>query len=183
MLNGSHTLNHHCSPRTQRGLTLIEIMVAVGVAIIVIAIAAPNVVDITRANKLSTSVNDFVQAFHLARSEALKAGGATFCSSSDQASCDDADWTKGWIIFSDFDSDGVLDAGEAIIRVGGGLPSTLVITADTKRVRYGSNGFLTPAGASWTFNFCGGRKGTGAGRTIALNRSGRPETTAYDSCT
>lgn len=170
--------------RPQRGFTLIELMVTVAVAVIMLAVAVPGFKDITRSNKLSTNVNTFVLALRLARSEGIKSGGATLCASNNQTSCAGGDWTRGWILFSDFDLDGTLDAGESIVRVSDAMPAGATLpTASATTVTYAGTGFLNPAGTSLTFVFCGGRTGTGAGRTVAVNRTGRPTTTNYNSCT
>lgn len=169
--------------RPQHGFTLVELMVTVAVAIIMLAIAVPGYNDITRANKLSTNVNAFVQALHLARSEGVKSGGATLCASDNGTSCSGGDWTKGWILFSDFNLDGALGAGETILRVGDAMPSgSTMPTALATQVTYAGTGFLSPAGTNLTFVFCGGRTGTGAGRTVSVNPTGRPNTANYDSC-
>ena len=171
-------------PQSQLGFTLIELMVTVAVAIIMLAVAVPGFNDIMRSNKLTTNVNTFVQALHLARSEAVKSGGATLCASNNATSCSGADWTKGWIVFSDFNLNGVLDAGETIVRVSEAMPAGSTLpTVSTTTVTYAGTGFLNPAGLNLTFIFCGGRTGTGAGRSVTINPTGRPTTTNYNSCT
>ena len=177
--NGSAITLH-----TQRGFTLVELMVTVAVAIIMLAVAVPGFNDITRSNKLTTHVNTFVLALRLARNEGIKSSGATLCASNNQTSCAGGDWTKGWILFSDFDLDGAVDAGEPIIRVNEAMPTTFTLpTVSATTVTYAGTGFLNSAGASLTVTFCGGRTGTGAGRTVTVSRTGRPTTTNYDSCT
>lgn len=170
--------------RRQRGFTLVELMVTVAVAVIMLAVAVPGFNEILRSNKLTTNVNGFVQALHLTRSEAIKSGGATLCASDNGTSCNGADWTKGWILFSDFNLDGTLNAGETIVRVSDAMPAGSTLpTASATTVTYTGSGFLNPAGTNLTFVFCGGRTGTGAGRTVTVNPTGRPSTTNYNSCT
>ncbi len=170
--------------RRQTGLTLVELMVTVAVAIIMLAAAVPGFNDIMRSNKLSTNVNTFVQALHVTRSEAVKSGGATLCASNDGASCVGGDWTKGWILFSDFNLDGVLNGADTLVRVNDAMPAgaTLPVFSATT-VTYAGTGFLNPPQANLTLTFCAGRTGTGAGRTVTVNRTGRPTTTNYNSCT
>lgn len=169
---------------SQFGFTLVELMVTVAVAVIMLAVAVPGFNDIMRSNKLTTNVNSFVQALHLTRSEAIKSGGATLCASDNGTSCNGGDWTKGWILFPDFNLNGTLDAGETIVRVNEAMPVGVVLpTASATTVTYAGSGFLNPPGTSLTFVFCGGRTGTGAGRTVSVNRTGRPATSNYNGCT
>ena len=170
--------------RCQRGFTLIELMVTVAVAVIMLAVAVPGFNEIIRSNKLTTNVNGFVQALHLTRSEAIKSGGATLCASDNGTSCNGADWTKGWIIFSDFDLNGVVNGSDAIVRVNDVMPSGATLpSATATTVTYAGTGFLNGVAGNLTFVFCGGRTGTGAGRTVVVNRTGRPTTSNYNSCT
>lgn len=168
----------------QAGLTLIEIMVTMAVAIIVLTVAVPNYVAFTRANKLTTQVNSFVQALHLARNEAVRAGGATLCASNDQLKCtEDGDWLTGWIIFADYDADGTMDSGEELIRTGDAFPGGYDITADSLMAVFGRMGFnVTTDDPAPPLNFiiCNGRVGEGTGRKISINRAGRPSTEIYD---
>jgi type IV fimbrial biogenesis protein FimT len=172
----------HAIPRKQRGFTLLELMITVAVSIILLTIGIPSFVDMIRTNKLTTNVNLFVQTLHLARSEALKAGGGTLCASKSYTACDGGNWRDGWIIFTDIDGDGSVGVNETIVRVQEALPSQFVITADGLSVTYGRNGFLTPPGTTRSFTFCNQRTGVGAGRAVGVSPAGRPNTTGYDGC-
>lgn len=168
----------------QRGFTLVELMVTVAVAIIMLSVAVPGFNDMTRSNKLTTTVNTFVLSLRLARNEAIKSGGATVCASKDGTSCSGADWTLGWIVFSDFNLDGVLNGDDTLVRVNEAMPAgTKLPTVSATTATYAGTGFLNPPQVNLTIDFCAGRTGIGAGRTVAVNRTGRPTTTNYDSCT
>lgn len=174
----------------QAGFTIIEIMVTAAVAIILLAVAVPSYIDFTRSNKLTTQVNSFVQALHLARNEAVRTGGATLCASSidstagERIDCNSADWLTGWIIFADYNANGTKDGDEEeIIRVGEAFPEGFVITAGADpKITFGPQGFLSPAGTTQDYSFCSGRTGIGAGRTISVNSTGRPTTVKFDGC-
>jgi len=170
----------------QAGFTLIEIMVTLAVAIITLSVAVPSYVNFTRANKLTTQVNSFVQALHLARNEAVRAGGATFCASNDQLDCTEGgDWLTGWIIFADYDANGTKDSGEEVIRIGEAFPPGFVITADETSATFGRQGFVVVTGGAklpLTFSFCNGRTGDDMGRKISINKAGRPSMESYNDC-
>jgi type IV fimbrial biogenesis protein FimT len=173
--------------RTPRGFTLIEIMVAVAVTVILLTVAVPNYINFMRSNKLSANVNSFVQALQFARLEA-RGRGATLCASADQKSCDSKNkqWSNGWIIFSDYDMDGEVDAADDILRVGDALPAGFTIKvaaengADGARVTFGRQGFENPAGATHTFEFC--LDEFEAGRRVTVNVAGSPTTVPMATC-
>jgi len=179
---------------TPRGFTLIEIMVTVAVSVILLAVAVPNYINFMRSNKLSTNVNTFVQALQFARLEA-RGRGATLCAStgkvgatSGHEECDSADWGKGWIVFSDYDTSGTLNGNDEILRVGEAFSADLTImaaatlAADTAKVTFGRQGFHVPAGAEHSFEFCIGRGGKGAGRKVTVNLAGTPLVESLDTC-
>lgn len=168
--------------RTPRGFTLIELMVTVAVSVILLAVAVPSYVNFMRSNKLSTNVNSFVQALHFTRLEA-RGRGATLCASKGLKECESkAVWSDGWIIFSDYDANGLLNGNDEILRVGEAFPAGFNIKADAVIVRFGRQGFSVPAGATHSFEMCIGRDGTGAGRLITVNVAGSPTTVPFDSC-
>ena len=162
-------------------------MVTVAVTVILLAVAVPNYINFMRANKLSTNVNSFVQALQFARLEA-RGRGATLCASADQQTCNSTDWRDGWIIFSDFNVDGVPNGNDEILRVVEALPAgiTIKVTASglaaPALLKFGGQGFEFPAGATHTFEFCIGRDGKGAGRKVTVNLAGSSKTEPLDTC-
>ncbi len=100
----------------QRGFTLIELMVAIAVAAILISIGLPAFRDLTASNQMRTGVNDLVGALHYAKSEAVSRGERiVVCKGSDTACRDTGDWTQGWAVFADANSNGELDGGELLL--------------------------------------------------------------------
>ncbi len=165
------------------GFSLIEILISLAITIIVLAIAVPNFTGVIQSNKLTGSVNDFVAALHLTRSEAVRAGGATICASDDQSSCNSTDWHDGWIVFSDYNSDGSRDDSEPIIRASEGVSGSVKVNAGSTVITYGRNGFLYPAGTTESIVFCNDGASDIDGREIKVNTAGRPNTEIYNSCT
>jgi type IV fimbrial biogenesis protein FimT len=86
---------------SNRGFTLIEMMVTIAVAAILATIAVPSFRNASLSSQLRSSANDFVASTNFARSEAIKRGSAvTMCVSADGASCAAGGWEQGWIVLS-----------------------------------------------------------------------------------
>ena len=104
----------------QRGLTLIELMIAVAVLAVMLALAGPSFEQAINGNRLSSASSEVVGALQLARSEAVRNNRrVVLCRSDDGSACSssNASW-PGWIVFVDTDSDGVRDSDEPVIKSG-----------------------------------------------------------------
>jgi type IV fimbrial biogenesis protein FimT len=86
---------------SNRGFTLIEMMVTLAVAAILSMIAVPSFRNASLSSQLRSSANDFLATANFARSEAIKRGTAvTMCVSTDGSSCASGGWEQGWIVLS-----------------------------------------------------------------------------------
>lgn len=84
------------------GFTLLELMVAIAVAAILLALGVPSFSGSVRRNQGVTDANTVLGLLTLARGEAIKRGGTvTLCASADGAACDtsnSASWEKGYVL-------------------------------------------------------------------------------------
>jgi len=142
------------------GFTIIELMIALAVAAVLLALAAPSFVDTIRSNRLATQTSYFVTAINLARSEAIKRNTPVVMCKGAAGQCDSAvDWEDGWIVFADPDEDETVDAGETV-RVFDALSggSTLRTTAGAidDLIIYLPNGRATGNGGfpNGTYSLC-----------------------------
>ena len=90
-----------------------EVMVTIAVLGILLSIAVPSFSKMIERNHLSSGTNEFMGALMLARSEAVtRSIPMSICVSDDGMSCNTSleDYSKGWIIFSDCNSDGGISA-------------------------------------------------------------------------
>ncbi len=111
------------SRRQVSGFTLLELMVTVAIAAILLAVALPSFQGSLRSNRVATATNEALASLALARSEAVRnTRGAGVCASADGANCG-ADWNGGWLVWSDANGNGAVDAGEAIVRYSQGKAS------------------------------------------------------------
>jgi len=128
--------------QTQRkstgGFTLLELMAAVTVLGVLLAIGIPSFTETTRDNRLTSVTNSFVTALNIARSEAAKQGIAvSVCAADDPnnpTTCSGADtWANGWIVFTDdTGTAGTLDApSDKSVQVFAPPPQGFAIAPDT----------------------------------------------------
>jgi len=115
--HGSYPARHYSS----RGVTLVETLVVMGIVAILMAIGIPSYKYVTNANRISAEINGLLGDLQFARSEAIKQGRTvSVCVSTDQSSCStaspDLNWHKGWIVYSDMNGNGAIDAPGEVLR-------------------------------------------------------------------
>ena len=101
----------------QRGVTLIELMVAVAVLAIAASLAAPSFSETIRNQRLSARSFALQEDLAYARAEAVKQQGNIALAAKA------GDFNKGWVVFEDKDADEVLDGGEQTLREQGAMSS------------------------------------------------------------
>lgn len=89
----------------RRGFTLIELMVAVALIAIMLALAAPSLTTFQRNAELTTATNTLLSAINAARGEAMKRGRYAMV-----VPADTANWSSGWIVFVDMNRTQAFDS-------------------------------------------------------------------------
>lgn len=91
--------------KNQIGITLVEMMITLTVAIILLAVAIPSYDSISANNRAVSSANRFIGAIKLARSEAINRGvSVSLCgrSAAGSLTCGGTgSWGNGWLLFTD----------------------------------------------------------------------------------
>ena len=167
----------------QKGFTLLELMMTLGVAAIVMTVAVPNLNAFKMNAKRSATINEMVSSIHFARSTAVTRNArVTVCASADSANCNSTNWEDGWIAFVDNDSDQAVDADEIIIRASEGMEGITVDSANfADSFMFRPNGRImssTIATNSGEFTFCD-RRGADEARVLIVDIAGRPQTSHY----
>src|SRR5262245_19640151 len=137
----------------QRGLTLVELLVALTIAAVLVSTAVPSFTWSLASYRISGQINGWVGDLQFARAEAIKRGQTvTLCISSNGTSCatGTSAWQSGWIVCADANGNATVDAGEAVSRRQTALTWGKTFTADNnvRAVTFNREGFATglPAG-------------------------------------
>jgi type IV fimbrial biogenesis protein FimT len=111
---------NHRIKRQQRGVSLLESLLATAIAGVLGTAALPSMSGALTQQRLRAGSSDLFATFNMARAEAITRGIAVAV-----AAADERDWSGGWKVFVDANENGVQDAGEATLlerpSVAGGL--------------------------------------------------------------
>lgn len=131
----------------ERGLTLVELMVTLAVAIILLAVGMPLFSGVAANNRAVAEANMFIAGFKLARSEAVKrAAEVSVCAIDDPAatpltcSADNADWANGLLVFTDSGVAGSVDGSDVRLKSFVNPTAGSAVTATTTFIRYRAQG-------------------------------------------
>lgn len=165
--------------KTHSGFTIMEMMIAVSVAAILLAIGVPGMQDFVRNNRRAAEVNNVIASLQIARSEAVARNRRVgICASTNMTACaGSTTWENGWIVFVDNDRDGDRDNDEDILRAEPGMQN-ITLRAGFQSLVYLSNGRIQvfPSGDSeGELTLCDSR-GASEARVLQVPESGRPAT-------
>jgi type IV fimbrial biogenesis protein FimT len=139
---------------TQRGLSMIELIMTVSIIAMLMAVGVPSYRYVTNSNRVSAEVNGLLLDMQFARSEAIKEGRTvTVCPSAAGAACDaTTTWNSGWIVFMDINNNATVDANETLLRIQPGFGNSDTFTSDNnlKFVTFNREGFAAGMPATLT---------------------------------
>jgi type IV fimbrial biogenesis protein FimT len=144
------------------GLTFVEVLVAIAIALVLMAVSAPYLTGMYRSAGLSTTAHNFLSTLSYARSEAIKRNQrVTVCKSVDGLECStQGGWEQGWIVFVDAGNQAQLASPEDILRVQGPLRGETTLTGNTPVRNYvsyvanGSTQYISGAFQAGTLTLC-----------------------------
>ncbi|WP_024327736.1 Tfp pilus assembly protein FimT/FimU [Thioalkalivibrio sp. AKL19] len=173
--------------QTCKGITAIELMVALGVLAILAMLAAPSFGQMLERQRVIGATNSLLNAMHLARSEAIKRNErVTLCPSSDGETCrEDGDWADGWIWFADRGNTGDRADGDPLIghaapnlanvQVSGNSPVRDYVSYVPRGTTQRTSGALQMG----SFTVCGRAE---EGRRVIVSSIGRPRSEPQSDC-
>lgn len=150
-------------------------MVVLGIAAIMLAMVAPSFGTLIQRERMTSTVNDFLAALSLTRSEAIQRGARVDLVPAD------GDWAKGWVVFVDGNDNQEPDTGEHVIFRHGPVPAGMTVKAafpydaETEYIAYTGSGRTRKNGSSAQPLFGSIRfRMDGQRRNIVINMLGRP---------
>lgn len=177
---------HTHAPFRARGLVLVEVLVAVGVLVVLAALALPSFAAISERLKLRTAVQALTSSLYAARAEALKRGGRVALARNENADCgtndERAQWRCGWVLFVDEDEDGTRELSDELLHTWQPPPGIDVIqTSKRATLRLNAWGQFNGLGAL-SFVLLS-RADAGAVSVICISSGGRLQSWAgVDRC-
>jgi len=169
-----------------RGLTFLELVIALAIASVLFTLALPLYRDWIADVELRHRVEALVGAMAFARGEALKRNGrVNLCPTTDYAACaPPGAWETGWLVYADVNRNGELDDDEPVIRVEGAAQPGITVRGNrpvAEYVSYNEHGLTRMASGALqmgTFTVCrAGQKAVEVvlanGGRVRVNRPGR----------
>ena len=183
-----------------RGFTMMELITAMALTAIILAMAVPSFQIFVKNNRIEVAAEDFVTALNTARSEAMKRSTEVFlCRSTTDTGCSPSgtsnNWTEGWILYSTKQNTVVPDnhnfaaADDRLLTVGNQTPGEVTITSSATgdtHISFEANGDrnadvafgVTPPPVR--FAICDDR-GETKGRVVTVTRTGQITVTDADA--
>lgn len=139
-----------------RGLTLIELLIAVAIVGLVLILAVPSFTRVLASTRLDTARFNITSFFALARQVAVSEGTRVLlCPSSDQSSCtDNTLWHQGIIVIRDSNGNRRKDPDEQILLVNQPIKGGIRVLSSRyrRKVSYLPSGLS--GGSNLTMTFC-----------------------------
>lgn len=171
------------------GFTLIEMMVAISIAAILLAVAIPSFQSLIKRNAIENLQTRLAAALTAARSEAASRNVVTtLCASKAGLVCEVDEWSSGWIVFTDLDGDAVKDNNEEILQTFQNKNGYLIKFKNEAKnsinsLSFTSQGFVRNDVRAYAI-FCDPEKIANYTQGLTVERSGRvmkAKTLAFDT--
>ncbi len=162
----------------ERGLTALELMVALAIGALLASLAVPGFAALKRSAGLSSAANELLWALHMARSSAVLRGmPVAVCLTRDDQTCLAAPdvAASGWLVYlpqGQATATRAAPVGAVLQRFQ--LPAGLAVSGTRPAVTFWP---VSRAASTSTFDLCDARS-HGPGRSIVVSQTGRPRVAA-----
>ncbi len=122
----------------QQGFTLLELIVALGIFGVLLAVAPATYSDWIASQQLANHAHLLADTLDIARSEAIKHGyRVNVCKSVDGRQCaSTGGWEAGWIMYVDDNQDGDIDSDEEVLRREGSVQNGITVHGNQPVAKY-----------------------------------------------
>lgn len=153
-----------CGYRCSRGLTMVELIVVMGIAMILALVAVPSFRDALNSMRQNSAIGLLTGDLNLARGEAIKRNARVLVCSRNPAATDcgsTTNWASGWLVCADSDGDNSCDDSTSELPnplvVRPALDPSLTLAASAATLRFNANSsqgsggtpFLLTVGGTW----------------------------------
>jgi|GEM_PF-1850966 len=160
--------------RKARGFSLIELVTVVAIVAIMLSVAVPSFQEFIVNYRASVQTNDLLADIAVARSEAVKFARVT------RVEAAPGGWTDGWIVGTDLNASGTIDADEIVKRHGPAEDGFTIAGGTTAGAAAAAIGFgvtgqlVLPAGPlGIEFEICRPDNDPDKSRGVVVTRLGR----------
>jgi type IV fimbrial biogenesis protein FimT len=183
------------SNNSMKGFTLVEMMVTLAIGAILLTIALPSYIDMTKNNKLTSHANYLISQIHYARVEASKRSTRVIlCRSADPTASSPTCggtayiWSTGWLVFALGDTSSrstpyLYDSSkDTLLLVGEGRDGVIIRSngAANNNLEINSDGSTAESGTAY-FALCDDR-GVDDGKEVKVMTTGRAEVISATTC-
>jgi len=164
---------HGTGSRFQIGFTAVELMITLSIAAIMLAAGIPSFQAFIHQQQMKAAVAGLQNDLMVGRSEAVRLNTRVVtCPGNPVDGCTGGnEWSDGWIVFADENTDRQHQQSENIVRRGHDIKNLLIrSSAGRTDVRFFPDG--SAPGSNGSITFCG-PGGPGQARKLVISNQGR----------
>lgn len=164
----------HANAQTNRGFTLIELMLTLSISVILLSVSLPSMGSLLSSTGSRGARQDLWTALNVARAGAVTGNRRNvICPSTDRSTCTGGlRWDAGWIVFIDSNENNLRDGDDKLVSVGNPVPAGVVITSTVGRDKVGFRSDGSSAGNNVTLTLCD-RRGISKASSLVVSNPGR----------
>ena len=156
--------------KTSKGMTLVELMVALAVFAILAAVALPSLATLQSAIRANAKISEIASAIQLARNHAVSYGvRVSVCPVTNN--CCSNDWQAGFSVFTDTGSTGCLDGDDELITELDEISHTDILKFSRSSLRFLPDGLAS--GYNGTFRYCPDAADSPNSKALIISNAGR----------